>query len=136
MSKRFPWASALLIGPLAILAVLVVVLLFATAPGAWLLSAHDCLSDGRCTFSVGRYARQGSAHFVGAMAYILGTLLLVLASLASFLATKGIADFVRWIRGGREVEFRMSPAMITGTIVYLVVDTVLVHVLARWIDGR
>jgi hypothetical protein len=36
------------------------------------------------------YVRQGSAHFVGAMAYILGTLLLVLASLASLGATKGI----------------------------------------------
>jgi hypothetical protein len=135
MTKHFAWAIVVVLVPLAILALLFVVLLFAAAPGSCLLAAHDCLSDGRCTVPAGPYGIRAPAHFAGAMAYILGTLLLVLGALASHCATKGIVDFVRWIRG-REIEFRMSPAVITGTIVYLLVDTVLIHALARWIDGR
>ncbi len=96
-------------------------------PGASLLLAWDCVSDGSCLVSAMFATRIQSASFVGPWAYSLGALCVALTYLVAWLAVTRTLSFFSPSRTATRSQLLLH-AMTLG---YVAVDTILVWWLTR-----
>src|SRR5689334_9080775 len=109
----FPWALAVVFGPLVLVVVLAGVLSALVLPGGSALVAGDCLADGICTVSMAyRGGPVVTGHHRGGSAYLQGTLFVLLAGLTSYMTMKTLAGIVRVVRDVRPAEPPDSAALL------------------------
>jgi hypothetical protein len=129
----------LVLVPAGLFAAVLVVTIFTLTPGASLLVAVDCFTEGSCGMSVIRAGRVFTSHSVGWAAYLTGALLIAMAvAMGNVVVTAlpGLSKLTQRRDAHGKERTRYGIAYFCLLAGFLLLDTALVRALGYAIEGR